>query len=310
MNVFEMRGPEFLDFYVAAMVSACVAAPIVRLVLWFALGDHDANELVKFDPYETAYLAGGPKHAIGAAIAGLIQRCVLSVNDVSRTVKREKGLHGSGHPLESDVCQAVKSDAGVTLQTLLAIDCPALEKIRIRLERTGLILALPTAGAIRLATVLPLAVVAATGVIKMLVGLSRGRPIGFLLILTAITVFAVAIVWRWKPLRTPAGRTMFKSLQAANAALQTTSTADAKNLSGEDVALAMALFGTSVLLGPALAGLKTALIPSSKSSLGSSWGGMYVGCGSSCGSSSSNGSSCGSSCGGGCGGGGCGGCGG
>lgn len=304
MNIFDLSGPDFLGFYVVALVGAGVLAVAVRGVLWFVLGSHEADGMHTLDPYETAYLAGGERHAMNAALASLIQRSVLSVNGVSRTVTTHKLGGGNGHPFEKDLCHSVSS-VGTTLQGLHDRDFASLDAIRKRLEQLGLVFSPTATGLIRFLLVLPLVLVTGIGAIKIFVGLSREKPVIFLVVLTALAAFAVVKLLRWQILRTPAGNRMLKSLQSANAALQTTSATKHAKLSGEDVALSLALFGTGVLVGPSLAGLQTALMPSTTTNSG--WGGWFN---SSCGSSGCSSGSCGSSCGGGCGGGGCGGCGG
>jgi len=120
------------------------------------------------------------------------------------------------------------------------------------------------------------------GLLRMLIGLSAGRPVGFLLISLVIMSF-IAAATLVGPRLNSRGQKLVEDYESRNAALKSSAESSAKGrMASEDLALAMALFGTSALA--------TTLLPAA-------------------GSSGSCSSSCGSSCGGGCGGG-CGGCGG
>ena len=81
------------------------------------------------------------------------------------------------------------------------------------------------------------------GVIKIFIGLSRGRPISFLFILCLLTAFIAFRLYKSPPFRTQLGDRTLESLQNLNAALQTTAKAQPQLLATGDVAMAMALFG-------------------------------------------------------------------
>jgi len=120
------------------------------------------------------------------------------------------------------------------------------------------------------------------GLLRLLMGVNAGRPVLLLVIaMVLMAVFAAATMDG--PRLNSRGQKLVEDYEIRNAALKSSAESTGKGqLGSEDLALAMALFGTSVLA--------TTLMPSASSS-------------------GSCGSSCGSSCGGGCGGG-CGGCGG
>jgi uncharacterized membrane protein YgcG len=160
--------------------------------------------------------------------------------------------------------------------------------LREPLVADGLLVA--DAKALQLKAMLPALIWCGVGAIKMMVGVSRGKPVGFLVVL-AIVLFVTALAATKAPRRTKAGDDLVEQTKLRYAALETTAATAPLQLSGQDMTLAYAMFGAAIL-APAL----VSSMPSYQRSLAES---MSV--------ASSGGSSCGSSCGGGCGGG-CGGC--
>jgi uncharacterized protein (TIGR04222 family) len=143
-----------------------------------------------------------------------------------------------------------------------------------------------------LPTLLVLAV-AGFGFIKILVGMNRHKPVGFLVALCLVTVVVAFAGFARRLHRSWRGDMALEQLKVRNAALEYAVPRNVDNVTANDLALALALFGAGVLVSGPLADLKTALTPPA----GSSSCGTGGGCG-------------GGGCGGGCGGGGCGGCGG
>lgn len=125
---------------------------------------------------------------------------------------------------------------------------------------------------------------------KIQVGLSRDRPVAALAVMVAITVAVAIGLALVTPARSRRGDDALARLQRRNDGLSA-----AAGASPADIGLAVALFGTAVLSGTALAQVRFAFQP-----LPSSGG---SGCSSSsCSSSGCSSSSCGGGCGGGCGG--------
>jgi hypothetical protein len=135
-----------------------------------------------------------------------------------------------------------------------------------------------------------MSIVLITGFIKIGIGVSRDKPVGFLIFLSVVT--GVLLILFCRPgLRTSQGSSTLNAMREANTSLQSNAAISLTTLAAADVALAFALWGPSMLTGLRLTPLHDMLIASG--------GSVGSGCGS--------GGGCG---GGGCGGGGCGGCGG
>jgi len=151
-----------------------------------------------------------------------------------------------------------------------------------RLEEKGLLIDRATALHLRLIQTAPLALLFAFGLAKWIVGWMRDRPVGFLTVLLVLTFIAALLRWSVLDRRTRAGRAALADARLESARLR-------RAMPSDEAPLAVALFGTSVLLGSYLSDFHRMRVPSS-------------------GSDSASTSGC-SGGGGGCGGGGCGGCG-
>jgi uncharacterized protein (TIGR04222 family) len=164
-----------------------------------------------------------------------------------------------------------------------------LEPLRNTLRARGLLLDEAAVHRLQRLSALPLAALTLFGIAKIAVGISRGKPIGFLFVLTLISAIAALVLLFKRTERTRAGDAAIAQLKESHAR------ASRAPLPGE-IPLAVALVGTGVLAGTAYAAYHEARAPSSSSDTSSSG---------SCSSSSDSGGG-----GDGGGGGGCGGCGG
>jgi uncharacterized protein (TIGR04222 family) len=313
-SILDLSGPDFLALYVQLIVAGLFVAGLAGLVAKLPIDGPD-QRIHALVPVEVAYLAGGARNAIDAALASLVHEGRIGSGVGSRTLvatgdapsgKRthlERAVHAAVSPRETSIDQ-IHSSARA-----------AGEAIAQRVEALGLALPQARRDGAGLLMAAPFGVLAAIGIAKIAVAISRGRfNLMFLFLLVAVVVGLVAAAWRFRPHCTFRGHLALRQLQNENAALGTTSRSafGTSDLSGGDMALAFALFGPAVLRGPGLSSLALALAPPPSAYGGSSWS-SWGSCSSSCSSWSScstcSSSSCGSGCGGGGGGGGCGGCG-
>ncbi|HKP85250.1 MAG TPA: TIGR04222 domain-containing membrane protein [Blastocatellia bacterium] len=295
MNPLDLSGPQFLLFYVVTLVIAILIATLMRRRLIRSNEDFGVRRIT-VDPYEAAYLRGGAQQAIDTAIAMLVQSKVLQVSKTDGRLSISGNLPAGAHKLEQTVFKAVDSKSGRKISDIRSSVLPSVEPIAARLKTLGLVLSDERWEVAGKGPALAVAMVLLLGIIKIAVGVSRGRPVGILVFLCILTAIIALAFFKARPLLTKLGKRVLGQLKDENAALEMTARTEPQRLASGDVALALGLFGITALAFPddSWADLRRTLVPPSSSSSG----------GSSCGSSS-----CGSSCGGGCGGG-CGGCGG
>lgn len=292
MNPLDLKGPEFLALY---LTLAGIALPVGAVLRMIASGPGDVPGALDLDldPYEVAYLADGEERVVNAAVASLVNAECLEVAALARTLKRVKPRAPDVHPMEAAAYDAIDPKDATTISTLRSrVSLNALESAVTPIRRQ-LVLDENRAIEVRMLTVAPLALVMLLGGAKLMIGLSRDRPVGFLLFLLFGTLVLIAALASWKPHRTGRGNAALRELRKRNAALASTASHGAWRLASSDLVLSIGLFGMGVLAsatGP-LATLGNTLKPPPQQRSGSSCS-----------------SGCGSSCGGGCGGG-CGGCG-
>lgn len=273
-NPLDWTGGEFLALFAACMGAALVASLVLRAVLrsTFAGPSSGASDLTT---WETAWLAGGPGRVLDAGVAELhrLGRIEIKPGGTPALADDARGLDG---PLRA-IHEAIDREGGVA--RIEAHARPRLGAIRAGLERRGLWFDDATAARIALISAVPWVLALGLGVAKIAAGLSRDKPVLFLVLLCIVCALAALGFYAKRPCATPAGRALLRDMNARHATLRRAPRA-------EQIALAVALAGTSVLAGTALAGWHEARHP--PSSGGDSGGG----------SESSGGDGGGSGCGG------------
>ncbi|HEY7374603.1 MAG TPA: TIGR04222 domain-containing membrane protein [Polyangia bacterium] len=293
-NALDLRGPEFLTWYLQWFALAAIACLALRWLLRRPPAAH-APPHRELEPFEIAWLQGGPPGVVRAALASLYQRKLIDMRDGVITW-RAPAPAAPLSEIEDLVFRGAWLGFGSSdLKIAVEDECAEIEA---RLAGEGLAVGPGQRAALRLIPSLAMLVCFATGVAKLLLGIERHRPIGVLVFLLLLSALALVCAVRFIPRATTAGTRLLHDLADRHAALRTTlESSAAESLGPSDVAMAVGIWGPAVLSAPLLASV---LEPRKARTAGDGAGG-------SCGEGG-GGSSCGG--GGGCGGGGCGGCGG
>ncbi|WP_406693393.1 TIGR04222 domain-containing membrane protein [Singulisphaera sp. Ch08] len=292
MDLLNLTGPQFLSLYLLLLACAVALTAVIR---WASRSPSDGPgpETLDLDPYDVAYLAGGELSAVDATIASLVHRDLVKVNPAGRTIDAVGSLSDDLlHPLEQAVAPNTgASEFGRKIATARQAAKPALEAIRLRLTSLGLLMDNEAVWGAQLLRTIPILAVLLLGLAKIQVGISRDKPVSFLVALCLATTLIEIGFLCVRPHRSRWGDHVLQQLRNQNAALQSTGSRRAADLVGPDLTLAVALFGTGILAGGPLNDLRIALTPPPSVGGGDGGSGDFGG-------------------GGGCGGGGCGGCGG
>ena len=282
INPFDLHGPQFLVFYSLLIV----ASGAVLWLFWRTLGESGSVRRPLTDPYQIAYLRGGPKEAVKVAAATLVHRRAAKVS--GDTITYQKGqLASTTHQLERAILE--NCFAGLTLGKLATgRSAEVAEKLFHQpLVNDHLILSGDERQRSVIVKIIIIGTLLAFAMIKILVALQRGRHnIEFLMILAVVGVIVHAKFPLWY---TPAGSVALKDLKTLFGRLKSQTKELVNPSQNRHFSFLIAVFGVSVLSSS-----EYMFMSAFKSEGGS---------GSSCGTS------CGSSCGGGGCGGGCGGCG-
>jgi uncharacterized protein (TIGR04222 family) len=315
MNPLDLRGPQFLLFYLVYG-----AAVLALLALWRRYAEAGGGPRVRLsDPYLIAHLRGGRDEALRVAAASLVDRGLLEVRGDGLVTREGVTADAVRRPIEKEI---VTQFAGEQAAWRL-FDASAAGAATREFERTlvegGLLAGDEQRRQRRGRTLLGAVLLLGMAFVKIVVALSRGRTnVLFLVVLAA--GFTLAAVWLSDPRRTAKGDALLGDLRTLFAGLRARAASLRRGGATSEVALLTAVFGLGALppavwadvralLGQAGAGSRRTLAAGAAS--GDASAEVFTpydplslsGSGSSCASAAS----CG---GGGCGsGGGCGGCG-
>lgn len=304
MNPLDLPGPEFLGLYAMLAMAAIVAGFLLRRLVEGS-GVAGAAVTSSLAAHDAAYLRGGFGAVAEATLATLIHRGAIAADDTSQrlVLASAAGAMASQNRLESGLLASLDREASLPAAVMRDRVAAIAARLVEPLAQRGLALSPEQRRSLGFAFCLPLAAVLLLGLAKIAVGLSRGRPVSILIFFCAVTAIVAFAMFIKTPYATAAGRAALRRARAENEALRETASRRTANLSPDDVAMAVGLFGLEAVADPSMQALRRQLHQKEKGTDGASG----CGSGSSCGSSSSSSSSCGSGCGGG---GGCGGCGG
>lgn len=279
-----LRGPDFLVVYICFCVGALLLAIGVKSL--FRGPGGMPMEMPKLTPHETAYLAGKGQRIAETVLTKLVGSDRLKIDATGKRLTPGASSSPDTDPLERKIVSYINAGGNPTSAASAVVS--ETNKIRQHLIQQELIVNEANATLEFMSKLAILGFPLILGLFKMSIGLSIGKPIAFLVILSIIMVIASIVVLQPAHL-TRRGAEVLNSLMIKNASLKKgvtkTSPPDAQST-------AVALYGPVVLNAAAFGMLGTMLRPPPSSGGGCSGGG---------------GSGCG---GGGCGGGGCGGCGG
>lgn len=272
LNPFDLTGGPFLTLYCVLLIVATVAAILIP----YRMRAAGRRQRVT-DPDMLAVLGGGRLRFADALVTRLLARGDLSMpTRDSFTVK--PGAKGA---TAAEI--SILSLSSPIRWSAIASRLPGYaEAVERRLTAAGLWISAAEAARIRFWQTLPFMMLIGFGAIKLLVGEARHRPVGFLTGLLVLTLIAAAVRWFTIDRRTQAAIDAVAEAKRDHRRLKIAPT-------GDEAALGVALFGTTVLAGSAYADFHR-MRAASDGGTGGDGGGSSDG-------------------GGGCGGGGCGGCG-
>ncbi len=288
MFPFDLRGPEFLLFFLALGVAVLVALYLVRQQ---AEGGSAVGVRLS-DPYLIATLTGGSAHLFRVATLSLIDRGLLAVSVDGATVRTTAGAAENSVRNEVEKQLLRHFQGGREAKTVFGdgdLEDRA-EPYQQELKQLGLLPddAVQTKRTIWL--LLAICLIEGAGGIKLAVAASEGRRnVQYLIVL--MIAFGIAAVFVTFRRRTRRGDNMVEDLQSLFSGLKDRCAGFRAGNSTSEMALVAGVFGVDLLPATIYPYSRT-LYPKATDAGGS-------GCG----------SSCGSSCGGGGCGGGCGGCG-
>ena len=310
LNPFDLRGPEFLLFYLLVSVSTVWLVWLWRRASESGAAGQDVAQAreISQDPYRVAFLRGGRYEALHVALVSLLERGLLKASGEYLRSADPDAVNKVRHPLDKAILtrfasrslaeQGRKAEVVYTDTAILA----EADVIGEDLQRRGLLPNDDVKAARKNRIVLAIAFLWLVAGIKIAVAVSRGRAnIWFLVVLALI--MAPVLIGVSRRFRTALGDRAYDWIQALFTDLRSRRESFSLNNTSSELTFLAAAFGLAALPTTVEGMLSPMnLRPPKPAGVASS------GCGSSCASFSSCGG--GGGCGGGGCGGGCGGCGG
>lgn len=238
MNPLDWGGKAFLFLYIALFVAAVIlSVMILRLVR------PDGRGGAATDADGMAFLAGQGQRMLEAAVARLLASGALVLQDGKRFLRGD-GTAGPGSLDRALLAVAMPAD----WIELAKATKPHVAPVERRLVAGGLVMDKGEARWIGLIAALPLLALFALGAAKLILGLSRDRPVGFLAALLVLTAIVVLIRIFTVDRRTRGGMAALDNARERHERLRRAPT-------HAETGTAVALFGTTVLVGSAFAAL-------------------------------------------------------
>lgn len=287
LGPFDLRGPEFMILFLGMWV-LCWVATFVWRSMKSIVEVTDDRELT---PEEVACLAHGPTPAVRATVAGMLKAGELKSETTGWWTGHATNFHlrtvAIDTPLEGEIAAAIRHSCSSEPRSLASIEIDAgvvstADGIRRRLQERGWLLDDEQRATIATLPPIAFSLLLLCGLLKIAIGLSRDRPVGFLVLGCVVTV--MTLVWAARaPYASQAGVDLITTLRARHRQQQAASATELVLLSG--------LFGAVALTGAELEPYRKVW-----QSNGPQDGGG--GCGTGCSGGDGGGGGCGGGCGG------------
>ncbi|MBP3959281.1 TIGR04222 domain-containing membrane protein [Gemmata sp. G18] len=254
VNPFELKNKEFLTTLGCALVAAVCIGRVVRSVM--RTPDAIPDDEYQLDWEQTAYLAGGAGRLMTAAVARLVGRDLAHVGDDGKRLIRTGPIPDDISSVERAVLQGlpVSNDAASLKPIQQAVDAAFARNVE-RLEEEGITIPKGRQVLIAFTSLMPLAVVLlCLSLPRLLMGLDAKKPVEYLVATSIVGgVFSLLIVLAGSGRLSHRGRALLAEQKERCDPLR----AGTRWENSGDAGMAVALFGTAVLAGTAIAPLQT-----------------------------------------------------
>ena len=262
VNPLAMTGPEFLALYFSLGILVLTVGHIYRW--WGLTGPEDSGTVIQnLNPHELAYMNGGKTRVVDLAVTSLVKSKVIAIDADQPWTVLSPRPDVRLDPIEQQILSSIQS--GMQLQELRIKDHSRIEELRLQLQRSGFIPSDATIKEIQWINSLLMSGLLGLGVVRLVLGMMKGRPVGFL-IMMMIFFAIVGIELRIAPHRTRKGDEAVEIAKTRYAHVKRRSSSIC-GLESRVLLSAFAIYGGTILLrDPALATLGNIIQPPSTSS--------------------------------------------
>jgi uncharacterized protein (TIGR04222 family) len=250
-NPLNFTGPQFLTFYLFLSTFVVILAFQLRAYLRLPDGNLEQRPIT-LDAYEAAYLAGGKNLVVDTAIVSLVQRGAVTIQKAERILILQRPVEEWSDPVELAVAHAIALDGHI--EKVRTIFTPAIDMIRHQLRQFELLVSQKQSFKVQVYPAILVASLSGLGITKILVGISRGKPVGNLFMMCMIVTAIGLCFWQTPIHRSRYGDRVLKDLRTR---LRSVAARDRDS----QLPLAFALFGMATLPINMFADLKHVLTP-------------------------------------------------
>ncbi|MCU0710672.1 MAG: TIGR04222 domain-containing membrane protein [Pirellula sp.] len=206
MNPLEMHGPEFLRFFGIAIAVASVLAVVYRITFSYAKSMGNEESLPELNPWQLAYLRNGDQAVAQTALIDLAAKKLITGDPVTGRFVANSDVDPV--PLEAipnALFRASQMGYGVRADRAADVIRYECEKIKQSLLDQGVLQTFEQRVGLTWPGLLAFAAVLLLGSAKLVVGLSRGKPVEYLLLLLFLAT-ALAMILNYTTQLTRVGR--------------------------------------------------------------------------------------------------------
>ncbi len=315
-----LAGPSFLVLFITFIVLVLVAQGLMKSYL-------DRSDQLpipaippEIDPYEVAYLRGGPNELARSLIFSLVQKELVEFEELD-SVSRIKKTEASAENVRLATVENIAyswigggREAGTVFDTKIGLVKQIEQythKYDIDLANRQFLMSEDLSAKAKRYALIAAGMIVSVGAFKVVTAIMLGSYNVIFAIILTIIAFFIAMTMGKMPKVTKLGKQYLDRLNLAFSDLKYRSQAPyigdnprpaiaEGGFAGVDpLLLSVGIFGTGILAGTAFAGYNDTFARAQQQQQ-SGWSGSNCGsaCGSSCGSSDGGGSSCGGGCGG------------
>lgn len=187
MNPLDWNGPEFLRLYGLALVVASAVAIGYRLL--FAKPVTDSTKIPEIDPWQLAYLRGGPQAVAQTAIIDLAAKKLIFGEPVSGRFVASKNVEQSRMaPIPHALYRAAQMGDGIKVERTTETIKFECDRIKLSLLELGVLQSFDQRIGLTWPGILAFGAVFVLGIAKLVVGISREKPVGYLLLLILLCI--------------------------------------------------------------------------------------------------------------------------
>ena len=184
-----MSGPDFLFFYLKLSCITLVIAHGLRWLLRLPTSQGKPQSVL-LTPYEIAYLANGQARVIQTVITKLTKQDLIQVYRQEKMVRFDGNINTLSDPIDIAIAQAATTH--IELSKLESLPLEPIKLLQEKLESLELLVSSKNKIKALIYSSTLIGLLLLFGIAKICVGISRDKPVGFLIML-CVFLFIISL---------------------------------------------------------------------------------------------------------------------